>query len=516
MLRSKRHLAIALLVIFSCAKKTPPPEEKKVETPAAEKKPETKTGPAKEPKKTELELAKDLPPIPDSEKWRDVIPRSENRQPRLPAFKSSKLKNGLTLIVPAEKSLLPIVAFQLVTRGGSALDTPDKAGVTALVYAMLSEGAGKRDALQYSDAVADLGANFVAASDRDRGSASIGGLSRNSDAMVALLAEASLSPKMEAKDFERRKSQQLAALIAARGSPDGLAFQAIPPLIYGKDHPYGHPPTGTPETVQPITLDDVKKALPRVIAPERSALIAVGDITLEDLTKLAEKHFGKWKGAQTPMAEIAPVEVKPRNEVVVINKNNSPQTMTLVGRAIFGRGDPDEAAMTVTNAVYGGTFTSRLNMNLREDKGYTYGAGSQSQYRIGAGVFLAFSAIRADVTAPGLSEFFKELDGMVKKPPTDDEVDLAKNGLILALPGQFERATAAAGAAASIYVYDLPLDYYVGLVERIEAVDPSKVEEMAKKHLDPKLMTVLLVGEAPKIKDDVEKLGLGKVEVRQQ
>lgn len=505
------------LMLGACAKKGAEPEtapaageEKAATDPKASTDP--KDSAAEKAPKTEVQLATDLPAIPDSESWRQTLPKSaDEATPRLPTFESAKLKNGLTVIVPAERSALPLISFQLVTRGGSALDAADKAGLASLVYGMLGEGAGNRDALKFSDAVADLGAVFGAASDRDRGTVSIGGLSRHADAMLALLADASLRPRLADKDFARRKEQQIAGLIAARGSPEGIAFQAIPALLYGREHAYGHPPTGTPDTVKTISIADLKAALPKVLAPERSALVATGNVSLEEAVKLAEKHFGKWKAGTSAMPAIVEVAPEARKTVYLIDKKGAPQTMTLVGRPVFGRGSPDEAPFLVTNSLYGGSFTSRLNMNLREDKGYTYGAGSQIAFRIGAGSFLAYSAIRADASSKGLAEFFKELEGLISKPADEDEVKLAKDGLILAVPGQFERLAAAAGAAGSIFVYDLPLDYYVGLVERLEAVDPAKVKEIAAKYLTPGVMTVLLVGDSTAIKADVEKLGLGAV-----
>jgi zinc protease len=379
---------------------------------------------------------------------------------------------------------------------------------------MLEEGAGKRDALQFSDAVADLGADFGSASDRDRGSAGIGGLKRNADEMVALLADAILRPRMQEKDFMRRKEQQLGALKRNRGSPQGLAFEVLPELIYGGAHPYGHPPTGTLETVAKISLDDVKKAKDRMLAPDRSAFIAAGEITLEEAVKLAEKHFGKWKQEAPPVPEISALDAKKRSEVVMIDKAPAPQTMLAVARPIFGRGHPDEAAMTVANEVLGGNFSSRLNMNLREQKGYTYGAYSQAAFRLGVGVFLAFAAVRQDVTAESVAEVTRELEGMRTKPPTEDEIALAKAGIILGLPGQFERASAMAAAASLLFVYGLPLDYYATLPAKYEAVVPEDVRRVAAQHLDPATMQILLVGDAKTVAPKIESLGLGKVVVR--
>lgn len=452
---------------------------------------------------------------PDTAPWRKDVPKGEApKAPVLPSFKTANLKNGLTIIVPDQRSLLPLVSFELVSIGGAATDPPGKAGLAALTFAMMAEGAGKRDAIQFSDAVANLGAGFNAAADRDHAGAAIGGLKRHSEAMLGLLADAVLAPRLAAKDFDRRKSQTVAELQRQRGSPQTLALEAAPALIYGADHPYGHPPSGTVETVPTLTLADVKGNWKRLVSPKTSALVAAGDITLEEAVKLAEKHFGKWAQAAPALPTIAEVKPEPRTAVVLLDKKNAPQTMELIGRPIFGRGSADEAPMTVLNEIYGGAFTSRLNMDLREDKGYTYHAESQATYRLGCGVFLAYSAIRQDATAQGLVEMFKQLDGLRTNPPTDEEVALAKAGIIRGLTGAFERNRAIARAADAIFVYRLPLDYYGKLADKYESVTTAAVRDVAARYLDPALMKVLLVGDAKVIKEPVEKDGLGPVVVR--
>jgi predicted Zn-dependent peptidase len=453
---------------------------------------------------------------PEAE-WRRQMPHAgPPKPPVLPSFKTAQLKNGLTVIVPAEKSMLPLVSFELVTRGGASTDPPELAGLAALTYAMLNEGAGSRGALQFSDAVADLGAAFGANADRDRGSAVIGGLKRNADPMVALLADAVLRPKMSEKDFARRKEQMVAALERNRGSPQGLAFEALPALIYGPEHPYGHPPTGTVETAKKMTLAEVKKARARLIGPKVSALVAAGDISLEEAVALAEKHFGKWTAVTRPEPPIRTIEVTPRKEIIIVDKAPSPQTMIAIARPIFGKGHPDEAPMTVLNEIFGGAFTSRLNMNLREDKGYTYGASSQAAYRLGVGVFVAYSAVRQDVTAQSLQEFMNELEGLTKRPPTDEEVALAKAGIIRGLTGNFERTAASAVAADAIFIYALPLDYYTHLGEKYEGVDLDSVRRVANAYMKPELMKVLLVGDAQAIRPGVELNKLGPIVVREK
>jgi predicted Zn-dependent peptidase len=464
---------------------------------------------------TTAEKKSDVPAVPKDAAWRQSVPEGgPPPTPVLPKFQVATLKNGMTVIVPDQKSMLPLVSFGVITKGGAATDPAGHAGVAALTYSMLGEGAGKRDALAFSDAVADVGAQFGSAADRDRGTVFIGGLKRNGDAMLSLLADSVIRPRLLEKDFDRRKKQMVAALERNRGSPQGLAFEALPALIYGPEHAYGHPPNGTVESIAKLTLADVKKAKARMLGPRVSALVAAGDITLEEATKLAEKYFGAWSDKTPPAPTIAGLEAKPRDSVVLIQKDNAPQTMVVIGRPIFGRGHPDEAAMTVLNEIYGGAFTSRLNMNLREDKGYTYGAQSQATFRLGAGVFAAFSAIRQDATAQGLLEFFNELDGLKKKPPDDAEVGLAKAGIIRSLTGSFERTAAIATAADVIFVYGLGPDYYTKLGDKYAAVTTDAVRDAAAKYLVPELMQVLLVGDSAKIKESVVKDNLGPVVVR--
>jgi predicted Zn-dependent peptidase len=200
--------------------------------------------------------------------------------------------------------------------------------------------------------------------------------------------------------------------------------------------------------------------------------------------------------------------------VVVIDKPGAPQTFAIVGRPLFGRGHPDEVPLRLTNEVYGGNFSSRLNMNLREAKGYTYGAGSQVSFRKGIGVFLAYAAIRTDATAPALGEFFTELDLLKSKRAEGAELERARSGIIRSLPGQFETTSAIASAASSLFVYDLPLDYYETLAAKFEQAGAEAIQKAGDTYLGGGEMKVLLVGDANQIMEPVKLLKLGEVELR--
>jgi zinc protease len=450
----------------------------------------------------------------DDAAWRNQRPAVPPPvAPVLPAFEQDTLPNGLTLLV-THLDALPVVTFNLVSKGGATYDPAGKAGLTSLTFDLLEEGAGALDALAFSDAVADLGAEFGAGVERDSSGIHMGGLSRNADAMLGLLADAVQRPRLEAPDFERAKAQTIATLLRRRGSPQGLAFEKIPALIYGEAHPYGHPPTGTPESLEGLTLDDVKAHYARVMGPKHSALVVAGDLTLAQAKALAEKHFGGWapEGVSPPPA-VPAVKAKARKTVTLVDKPGAAQTMMVVGRPLFARGHPDEYALALANEVFGGTFSSRLNMNLREAKGYTYGAQSQAAFRTGVGVFIAYSALRADVTAPGVKETLADLAGMKKTPPTAQELATARSGLIRSLPGQFESTGAVAGGAASLFIYALPLDHFATLGARYEAVTLDAVRKAAATYLAPGDMQLLLVGDRAATEKAVKALKLGKLVV---
>lgn len=453
-------------------------------------------------------------PAVDPEPWRaNPPPAGPEVEFRLPIPKEVKLKNGLTVLV-AEVHGLPLVSYALAFRGGSALDPKGKAGLSSLAFGLLGEGTKKRDALSFTNAITDLGASFGVSANQDRGLLSISGLSTHADAMLGLLAEATLSPRLDAKDFERLKALQLGRLTAQRGTPDGLAFEVIPKMIYGADHPYGHPSGGLSATVKGLGLADVKGVLERTLAPGNAALIVTGDITPEVAQKLAEKHFGAWNKKAAPEIKIASIEPRARTEISFIDLPGAPQTMIALGRPVFGRGHADESAATVVNEVFGGGgIATRLNLNLREKNGYTYGAFSTISARRGVGAFYAMAKVRADATAASLTELMNELERMDVMPPSAEELGRAKDGLVKGIPGQFEHLATMAGVASDLFVYQLPPSYYAELPQRLRAVDEDTAAKLAKTYLAKAVMQIVLVGDAAAHKDAIEALNLGKVVV---
>src|SRR5207248_3886330 len=262
-----------------------------------------------------------------------------------------------------------------------------------------------------------------------------------------------------------------------------------------------------------FTRDDLTNFWKGGYTPGNSALIVAGDLTQAELRGLAEKYFGKWSGGgqrvQPPQ-----VEATPKRSIVIIDKPGAPQTAIRVGTIAAARSTPDYVPMEVMNAVLGGSFSSRINMNLREKHGYTYGAGSLFAFRRGRGPFFISSGIRTDVTAPAISEIFKEIDAMRQSEITPDELQLAKGAFALSLPGRFETGQQTVNAASELFVYDLPNDYYRALPARINAVTAAEVQAMAKKYLNPENMVVVAAGDRQKIEPELKKLNLANIEVR--
>ncbi len=455
--------------------------------------------------------APDLPPVPVGEAWRAERPvAGEPRAPVLPSFEKAVLPNGLTVLV-AEQRGLPLVSYRLVIKGGSSQDPEGQAGLTDLTFAMLQEGADDLDALAFSDRIADLGAYFGVGADRDEGSAGISGLARHRETMMSLLASAVLRPRMTEADFDRLKNKTLAGLVRRRGSPRGLASEFFPKLIYGAQHPYGRPISGVPETVQALTLEDVKAQYGRLVAPRHAALIAVGDVDLASTQALAKSLFGDWNSAGEDLKPVPAVKARRRRSVMIVDKPKTPQTFVMFGRPLFGRGDANEIRLRLANLVFGGSFASRLNMNLREDKGYTYGANSAVSLRTGAGAFVGYSEVRSDVTVEALREMFRELKGLRERPASAEEVRDAKLSRVRSVTGQFQTIGASASAASAIFVYDLPLDYFSELPNRYEAATLEEVRAAATGYLKPQLMHILLVGDAQAMRRKLQAARFGRI-----
>jgi zinc protease len=483
-------LALSALALAACAS-APQPEPTKDSTPAPAPQAEA--------------------PKADPESFRAKMP-TPGKSPELvlPAFEQEKLENGLTVIVNSRREL-PLVFIGVSFANGTSQDPAGQGGLADLTYKMLLEGAGGKDTVTLDNAFADLGVSPSTRVEPDGATVGVRVLARNADKALALLSDVARRPTFAQKDFDRRKKQQLADLVRRLGTPFFLGQQAYLDAVFGAAHPYGHPGSGVPATVDKLTLQDVKRFYQKNVGPKAAALVVVGDVTKQQAVEWAKKYFGDWKGdavaAPAPPTPAAP----PRDALRVVYKPGLEQTFILVGRPGVAVGHSDEYPLDLATTVFGGFFGSRLNMNLREAKGYTYGAGASSDARLGVGPLTAYSQVRANVTGPALAEFVRELTDIKSRPISSKELEPAREGLIRSYPGIFETVEGVGMSAAQLFLRRRPMDEFRKQVEGLEKATPAEVQRVAEAYLNPAAMQIILVGDPDIIQQQVTPLNLGKI-----
>jgi zinc protease len=447
------------------------------------------------------------------EPWRNEVPTPATaRALQIATPLSETLPNGLTLIL-SERRGLPIVASNLVLKTGSDANPLDKSGLANFVAAMLDEGTATRSSLQIADEIAQLGASLNTGSTMDATTVSARSLTKNFGKTLDVLADVVLHPSFPTEEIERQRASRLAGLVQQRDNPSQVAAQVMASALYGPTHPYGYAEVGTEAAVKAVMRSDMEAFWKQNFVPNNSALVVAGDISMPELRAAAEKAFGAWpRGTPAQPALGAPTTTKAR--VVIVDKPGSPQTQVRVASIGAARSSPDFRPMQVMNLALGGLFSSRINMNLREAHGYTYGASSGFAFRRAPGPFQVASGIRTDVTAPAIDEIFKELRGMVEKPVGQEELSKAKDALANSLPGAFESSANAVGNFSNVFIYNLGLDYYTKYAAQVNAVTTDQTLAMAKKYLVPDNMVVIAVGDRAKIEPELKKLNLGSIEIR--
>jgi len=442
--------------------------------------------------------------------WRTAVPKpSSTSTAPLPKAQTMKLDNGLTVYL-VESHDLPVVAGQLVVRSGSAADPKGKNGLAAFTTAMIDEGTSKRDALQIATDLEAMGATLTTGSNTDGSFVSWRSLKGQALSTATLAAETVLEPTFPANDIERVRNERRTMILQQKDNPFQTAFRNLFPALYGSDHPYGHVPLGDDASLAVISRDELVGFWRGSYAPQNAALILAGDLTADEAKALATKTFGAWRGTATPTPRPAAGTPIPER-IVLVDKGGSPQTAVGVAQIGVPRSDPDYERINVMNQVLGGLFASRVNMNLREKNGYSYGAFSFQQDNRGAGPFVVGAAVRSDVTGPAIAEMFKEVRAMQAAPITEEELNLAKESVSRSLPALFETTNSTVGTVGQLYLFELPPDYYEGLPGRIANVKATDVQNVAKKFLRPDDMKVIAVGDRAQIEPQLKELNLGEI-----
>jgi zinc protease len=467
----------------------------------------TPKAPEKDPSKNNGE------PVNEDAEWRKETPKAGVASAlHLPVPEKFKLSNGLTVLY-SDRPGLPLVAANLVMHAGSGVNPVDRPGLASMTARMLQQGTATRSALQIADRAADLGATLNTGAGADTTGISTRSLSRSFPEALELLADVALHPNFPQAEIERVRSERLTGIVQEKDEPFSLALRVLTSALYGPKHSYGYPDSGSTESIKAISRDDMSNFWKQNYFPDDSALVVTGNIKLATLKPLLEKQFGAWKaGRPAPAAMASPTTTDAK--LILVDRPGAPQTTLVCFSMGLARSTPDYAPVEVMNTDLGGLFSSRINMNLREAHGYTYGAFSFFMYHRAPGPFVAGSDVRTDVTAPATTEVFNELRRMRDTQMTPAELSLSKDSIARSLPGRFERGTDAAATFAELFTYDLPLDYFSTLPERINAVTVEQAQAMAQKYIQPDKTIVLAVGDRAKIEAEMRKLNLGKVEIR--
>ncbi|PYP79311.1 MAG: hypothetical protein DMD25_05425 [Gemmatimonadetes bacterium] len=423
---------------------------------------------------------------------------------RLPAVQTTTLPNGLTLAV-----------VEMLVDAGAARDPSTAPGLATFTATMLQQGAGARSALDVADEAAFLGAQLGTGATFDGASASIHVPRRRLEAALDLLADVVLRPSFADSEIARQRELRAAQLVQQRDEPVTVASIAFPAIVYGRGHPYGHPLNGTDSATARLARDGVAEFYRTYYRPNGAWLLIVGDVTLAEARRLAAARFGGWERGDVPAFPNPPPPPRAAARTVyLIDKPGAAQSVVRIGHAGPARTTPDWFALEVLNTIVGGAFTSRLNQNLRETHGYTYGAFSQFAPRRLNGAFVALASVVTAKTDSSLVEFLKELRRIRDEAVAPPELAKAKAYLTLGLPGDFETTGGAAARFRELLAFGLPLDYYDHYVDRINAITGADVQRVAREYIDPDHFDIVVVGDKSQIEAGIKALNEGPIVYR--
>jgi zinc protease len=431
----------------------------------------------------------------------------------LPPMQKTTLSNGLKVVL-AERHAAPVVNLSMMVDAGYASDSQDLPGLAGLSLRMLEEGTPTRGALKISEEFESLGANFSSYSNLDGAFVQLNALKATLPKALDVYADVLLHPAYAQNELDRLKQDQLAAIQREKSNPQSMALRVLPALIYGKGHAYALPLTGsgTEAAVARISRADLVKYHQTWFKPNNATLLVVGDTTLADITPLLEKAFGGWKAGEVPKKNVAQVAPPDKPVVYLMDKPGALQSVIYGVQLAPPRNAPDALPLQVVNNIFGGVFSSRINMNLREDKHWSYGVRSSLPAAVGQRLYLSSSPVQTDKTREALQELVKEYGGIAgARPITAEELANAQTNETLNLPGSFETAGQLAGAYSAILQYKLPENYYNTFTQTVLSMTPAQANALAARTIVPGKLTWMVVGDLSKVEAGVRELNLGEV-----
>jgi len=445
---------------------------------------------------------------------RSKEPASGGPEPlNLPPLQKAALSNGLKIVL-AERHTAPVVNFTLLVASGYASDPSNAPGTASFAQRMLEEGTPTRDSLRIAEEFESLSANFTASANLDWSLVSLNTLTSTKDKSLDIYADLILHPAFPQKEFVRLQKERIAGIKREKVTPNSMALRVVPVLIYGKGHPYAVPftGTGTEASLAKMTRADLVKFHETWFKPNNATLLVVGDTSLEEIKPRLEKLLASWKPGDVPQKTIPQVPQPEKDVVYLIDRPGSGQSVIFGAQLAPPQNDPDSIALQLVNDIFGGKFSSRINMNLREDKHWSYGVRSMLPSARGQRPFISTSPVQTDKTKEAMAELVKEYTGIVgPEPITPEELTDEQNNSTLGLPGSFETVQQLSGAYGQIVQYSLPEDYFNTFTQKAMAITPDRAELIAKKYILPNHLVWVVVGDMAKVESGIRELNLGEV-----
>ncbi|KJV35333.1 M16 family metallopeptidase [Luteibacter yeojuensis] len=434
-----------------------------------------------------------------------------------PKLQRGKLKNGIEVVL-AERHTIPVTQVQLLFNAGYAADQGHKLGTAAFTAAMMNESTKALDSVEVARRKERLGASIGAGCALDSCSVSLNALNTDLDPSIKLFADITRTPAFNADDIERVRGQWIAGIAQEKTEPEAIALRSLPPLMFGKNHAYGIPFTGsgTEKAIASLTAADLATFQRDYLRPDNVRILVAGDTTLAEILPKLDAAFGDWAppASAIPKRNVGQVAAQPKPRVYLCNRTDAPQSLVLAGLLAPSTKAKDALDLGIANGAFGGSFTSRLNMNLREDKRWAYGAGSFLTDAQGQRPFLLYAPVQTDKTAESAAEILKEARDVIgNRPLTADEIAKVRSQRVRALPGSYETTGSVMGAMNGILMYDRPDDYVQTLKARIDGVDQKDAEAAISAVVKPDALTWVIVGDLRKIEAPVRALNLGEVHV---
>jgi zinc protease len=461
----------------------------------------------------------EVQPYPTDYKTEAKLDRSKEPVPggpellKLPPLQKATLANGLKIVL-AERHTAPVVNFTLMVDSGYSADPPAAPGTASFAQRMLEEGTPTRDSLKISEELESLSANFSAGANLDWSLVSLNTLKSTMDKSLDIYADLILHPAFPEKEFERIQKERIAGIKREKVAPQTMALRVVPALIYGKGHPYAVPftGTGTEASVSKMTREDLVKFHDIWFKPNNATLLVIGDTSMEEIKPKLEEFLASWKPGDVPHKTVPAVPQPEKDVVYLIDRPGSGQSVIFGAQLAPPLNDPDAIALQLVNDIFGGQFSSRINMNLREDKHWSYGVRSILPSARGQRPYVSVSAVQTDKTKESMVELVKEYNGVVgAKPITAEELKDEQSNATLALPGTFETVQQLSGAYGTILQYGLPGDYFNTFTQKAMALTPEGANEIAKKYILPDHLVWVVVGDMAKVESGIRELNLGEV-----